>query len=366
VNRNLLVAAIFGQFLAAGSAVAQVDPNCRDDPSGGPCVEARVRRIREPYGVPSIEEHRAAGDQVRRIFYVGSTGYNRLFIAFVRPRGGDPIVSVHFPRRAGGQAEPPLQTALPWAVWQDVLFRSAYFDRDLAALPSRGGSRSICLDGGTYLVEATDPPLSREEPPTLRRAIGHDCEDGLAKQYAAEVERAALPLFPHCARLDPRQYPSPILQLEACRSLRGDRMAAAEVLNDAEAFRAISGSWDAARLARIFSERSRIDWNGERNEGGGAAAFWAAHATPAISVTNISYESIEGESADRVRLTGTLSRFVETRRAGVTAIETARVEQIWVRYLGAFRVESATVGPWEPYPPRRAATTGSSGDPDRR
>lgn len=354
---------------SAASAQPQSAQNCHNDPSSLACVEARVRRIREPYDVRSIEEHRTAGDQVRRVFYTGSNGYDRLLIAFTRPRGGDPFVSVHFPQRAGQQAEPPLQAALPWAVWQDVLFRSDYFDRNLTELPSRGGSRSVCLDGGTYLVEATDPALSREDPPTLRSALGHDCQDGLAKHYAAEVERAALPLFPPCARLDSRQYPTSVLQLEACRILRGDRMAAAEVRNSAEGFRAISGPWDAARLAPVFTERSRIDWNGERNPpDGSAATFWVAQATPEIGLTSIHFASIEGESPDRVRVAGTLSRPINTPRGRATGSETARVEQIWVRdHGGAFRVESATVGPWEPYPPRRAgAPTETNRDRRRR
>lgn len=41
-----------------------------------------------------------------------------------------------------------------------------------------------------------------------------------------------------------------------------------------------------------------------------------------------------------------------TSRGRATGRETARVEQIWTGEGGFFRVETATVGPWQPYPPR--------------
>ncbi len=338
---------------AAAQAPPRSDQACRGDLNSAACLEARARELREPYRVRSIEEHRAAGDQVRRVYYAG---YNKdlLLIAFVRPNGEDPFVSVHFPRRGSTEPEPPLRAALPWAVWEDILFRSRYFDRSLMPLP---GGRTLCLHGGTYLVEATDPPRVREESTAPRRALARDCEESLAIQFAAELGRAALPLFPHCARLASRQHTSPSLQLRACRILRGDRMAAAEVMNAAEGFRAISSSWDAAGLASVLDERSRIDWNGVRNPpASNAPLFWVERAMPTTGVTGLDFETIEGESPGRVRLTGSLGRSIERSRGVDAAVETARVEQVWVRDRnGAFRVESATVGPWQPYQPRRAA-----------
>jgi hypothetical protein len=333
------------------TAHAQTLQDCRNDRNNTRCVEMRLRRILEPYDVRPIEAHRATGDQVRRVFYVDSFGRALLLISFVRARGGIPTVWVNYPRRENRPTPAPLTAGVPWVVWQDVLSRSTYFDRGPAPLPS-AGEPSICLDGWTYLVEATDPA------PEGRRAVENACEFGPAARYAAEVERAALPLFPHCARLASRQYPLPSLQLLGCRLLRGDRIVAAEVMNLTTAFQTISGQGDAGRLAGVLTARTRIDWNGERNEPpASAATFWAMRATPAIGVTNLSIESIEGEAPGRVRLTGTLLRPIN----GV-AMETARVEQLWVREPGgAFRVESATVGPWEPYPPRRVTATNPAG-----
>lgn len=338
--------------IAPSAAQPQSDRNCREQLGSERRIEARQRRTFEAYEVRSLKSHCDAGDQVRRVFYVDGYGRDLLLIAFVRAPGHDPTVWVHFPRREREVAADPLRARVPWAVWQDVLFRSALFNRDLVPLPPGPESSTICLHGWIYVVEATDPPRSRGESASMRRAVGDACEPNLMQPYAIEIERMALPLFPHCARLATNHYRNPSTQLAACRILRGDSMAAAEVRNLAEVLRTISGPADAARLAGVLTDNSLIDWNGERNEGqGSAAAFWATHAAPIRGVTSLYFESIEGESANRVRLTGTLTRTTDTGRGGATGMETARVEQIWTGEGGFFRIERANVGPWEPYPP---------------
>lgn len=345
----VFLAAMFALAVAspATAAQAQNDPNCRGDRSSGACLEALSRGKSELYGVRTLEAHRTAGDQVRRIFYDDGYGDDLILIAFVRAPGANSVLSVHFPRLRDGRLREPLTVALSREAWRAALLRQA----DFTSTPPARDPSILCMHGWTYLIEAADPVRGREAE--QRRAIENSCDFGPAARHAAEIERAALPFFPYCARLDPRQHRNPASQLAACALLRGDRMAAAEVMNLAAPFRAITGPWDAAQLASVLTARSRINWNGERNEiGGSAAAFWATRAAPRISATTIRFEAIEGGGAGRVRAWGRLSRFVDGPQ-GLTTIETARVEQIWVRQpAGAFQVESATVGPWVPYTPR--------------
>jgi hypothetical protein len=50
----------------------------------------------------------------------------------------------------------------------------------------------------------------------------------------------------------------------------------------------------------------------------------------------------EGETADRVRVTGSLSRSLEN------VTETAAIEQIWARDInGEMQMQRATIGPWQ-------------------
>lgn len=130
-------------------------------------------------------------------------------------------------------------------------------------------------------------------------------------------------------------------------------MAAADVLNRARGFGMIDNEGDTARLAGLFSARSELRWDGAR-QAGDPAAIWAARAASRLGVTRLSIEAVEGISARRVRLTGHLSRTVDTRRGTSTGAETAQVEQLWQRDRdGFFRVAQATVGPWEPFSPQR-------------
>lgn len=352
---RLFVAVVFSLFLAAAPAVAQPRPNpdCRDDNGVNRCAEAQQGRVRALFGVRSIEEYQAAGDQVRRVFYVDGYGRDLILIAFVRAPGRDPTLWVHFPRREGEPATEPLQAAVPRLDWEDVLFRSALFDRDLVPRQPPPNTIPICMHNWGYTVEATDPARSQHEPATVRRATEHGCGASLVRFFAVEAQKAALPLLPYCARLDPGQHRNPAAQLAACRTLRGDRMAAAEALNRAGAFPQVDGPGDVVLIADRFAQGAVVDWNGERNQGDSSAAlFWATKVGEA-GHANFFYDSVEGLSGTRVRLTGFLSRSVEEPGSDRSTIHRARVEQIWaVTPIQEFQVERATVGPWEAAPQR--------------
>lgn len=352
---TLLLAVVGLAQPAAGAPAAppRPAPDCRDDNLVDRCAEAEQRRVRALYGVRSIEEHRAAGDQVRRVFYIDGYGRDLVAIAFVRAPGRDPTLSVHYPRREGEARPEPLSAPVPQAAWDDLLFRSALFDRALVPAPRPGNATSICLHSWVYTVEASDPARSRDEPARVRRATEDACENGLAKFFALEVERAALPLFAYCNRLDPTQHRNPASQLAACRMLSADRLAAAEVLNRLGVFQRVAGPDDASLVAGSFESRAAIEWNGERNQGSNSAAvFWARKVGEAHGA-NFHPLSVEGISGSRVRVTGRFHRGVEAGREQGTAGYFARVEMIWVfGPAQQFQVENASVGPWEPEPRR--------------
>ncbi|HEX8572945.1 MAG TPA: hypothetical protein VF759_09350 [Allosphingosinicella sp.] len=324
-------------------------PDCRDDRGVDRCAAGQQRRVRELYRLKSIEEHQAAGDQVRRVFYVDGYGRDLIAIAFVRSPGQDPAAWVHFPAAPRPAPAPPMQSLAPKAVWEEMLDRSWLFDRRLVAEKPEGPV--ICMHAWVYTIEATDPagPAGYEKSEPPRRKTGDACSDELAQDYGDEVAKAALPLFPACAALDPEQHCNAASQLAACAILRGDRMAAAEVLNRAGAFRRAREAGESVLLRGLFASRATVDWNG--SVGRDALRlhdFWLARleeaGRPAFYV-----ESVEGLSSQRVRLIGTLTR-TEERPAGERTL-TARVEQIW-HFTPAreYQVESVKVGPFEPAP----------------
>lgn len=325
--------------------------DCHDDDLVDRCSPEQQRRVRELFGVKPIEAHRDAGDQVRRAFYVDGYGNDVVAIAFIRPKGGDPTLWVHFPSEPDGKRPEPLRAPVTQEVWDGVLDRSRNFDRPLAAPapePDAPGMQtiSLCIHSWVYTVEATDPAEGEYSPATLRRRTEDACDDGLAEPYATELQRAAVPLLPPCARLDRSLHRNEATLLSACRLLRGDRLAAAEVMNQLDRLRRAEGPEEVALIAGLFAYDARIDWAGEILDAkGGAAAAWARKLAEG-GRTVLYYDVIEGESADRVRFVGLLSRSVD----GEDRYRLARVEQIWVREGRDFEIERATVGPFEPEP----------------
>lgn len=342
----LLMTAAWLILAFAPAADEPSPPGCRDDRGVDRCTAERQRLVREHYRVKSIEEHQAAGEQVRRVFYVDGYGRDLLAIAFVRAPGRDPEVRIHLPPPAGSAAAPPMEAMVPKAAWEEVLDRSWLFDRELVAVKPDGPV--ICMHSWVYTIEASDPAgpatYGRSRPP--RRKTGDACRDDLAQAYADDVARLALPLFPACAALDPGLHRNDASRLAACGILRGDRLAAAEVLNNADAFRRARQVDEAILLRGRFASAATIDWNGSVSRDSlRLHEFWLAKMAEAGS-PSFYIDSVEGLTSQRARLLGTLSR-TEERPEGERRLR-ARVEQIWVfTPAREYQVESVKVGPFE-------------------
>lgn len=347
--RFMLLTATAGLVMAFAPVSTQPAAGCRDDRGTDRCTAEQQRLVRQLFRVKAIEEHQAAGDQVRRVFYVDGYGRDLIAIAFVRADGDGPTVWVYFPVAPGSAPTPPMQAPVPKAVWKEVLDRSWLFDRSL--VPEKQDGLVICSHAWLYTIEAIDPaePGSYEKAHPPRRKTGDACSDDLAQDYGNFLAQAALPLFPACAALDPEQHRNEASRLAACRILRGDRLAAAEVLNRADAFRRARQADEAVLLRGRFASRATIDWNGSVSRDSlSLHEFWLARmeeaGRPAFYI-----ESVEGLSSRRARLLGTLER-TEERPEGERNLR-ARFEQIWMfTPAREYQVESVKVGPFEPAP----------------
>lgn len=282
---------------------------CVYDRNAAGWAEEREARLRGIYDVLPIKAHQARGDQMRRAFFVDGNGHDVVAIVFVRTPGREPTAWIHFPRRQGKAASEPLQAEVPKAVWQHVLNRSWLFDRKLVALPTvhDDGSITLCLHPWNYTVEALDLPepdaSARADP--ARRRTGNSCEDDLIQDYANELGRTALPLFPACAALDPAGYRNDALRLEDCAKLRGDRLAAAEVLNIASGFREPGDPEDSPALARLFADGAVVHWEGTVLRGPALEKAWLAKLKSSRAYY-FRAQSVEGLSSEKVRLIGNL------------------------------------------------------------
>ncbi len=354
------IAFILAAALAAAAAPAPaqrtVDPNCSDDRGVDRCSPEQQRRTRQLFGVRSIEDHRAAGDEIRRVFYVDGYGRDIVLIAFVRAAGREPTAWVHYPEREGEARSEPFQAPVPLAVWNDVIESSANFHRRFEVpareRTERAGEEQemiICLHSWVYTMEAVNRP-EYDGQPQIRRKVEDACENGPGEMFAQRLDEIARSLFPHCAALDITQHRNAAMALSACRILSGDRLAAAQVLNSADPFTNVQGREDTHLLARVFDDDATIDWAGEQHRGGyrEAAEFWTARLQGAEGRTIFYIHAVEGVNGARARLAGSLVRpaaAVAGRREGY---ESATVEQIWIGDEDEWLIERAVVGPWRP------------------
>jgi hypothetical protein len=330
---------------APAAGAEQSSDDCDDDRGIDRCAPDQQKRVRELFGLEPIERHIAAGDQVRRVFYVDGYGRDVVAIVFIRPRGGDPQLRVHFPLREGEARRKPLEALVPQQVWESMIERSALFDRNLVPLqPSGDDPMTISLHSWGYTIEAADPDAASAGE-KLRRKVGDACNDHLVQSYALDVSRAAVPLLPACALLERRNHRNWAALLAACSLLAGDRLAAAEVMNRAEIFRQARRREDIRLLDGIFSDEAVVDWSARRNTGRrSAAAFWLEQGAGGGSEPNLFLESVEGLGQGRTRLKGAISRM---RAGDSNGYERAEVEQIWAPGLsGEPEIEKVTVGPW--------------------
>ena len=341
------------------------DHNCEDDRGVNRCDAEQQRKMRALYGLEPIETHLAGGDVVHRAMFVDGYGRDVVAISFVRPKGADPVLSVHAPADPDGTRPEALTAPVPKNVWDRLIERSQHFDRELAPpvveeKPKPGKKRekpvtertggetiTICLHSWVYVVEATEAPSS-DRTAKVRRTVEDACEDGLAEVYARELANAAVTLLPPCALLDRKQHRNLPSLLRACTSLSGDRLAAAEVMNAVEVFRRVDRPTEAALLHGVFHYSIELDWQGTSVKGSRAAAeTWATNS--AGRAIHLFHESFEGVTPDEVRFVGFLSRVTEGP-GGDWVHHRARVEQTWVRDAGRFEIRRASVGPWEKEP----------------
>jgi hypothetical protein len=294
-------------------------------------------RLLAVYGLPSVEQLRDGGAQVRRVFYVDGNGFDVIALSFVRGPASPPEVTVHFPPREGQPPREPLRAQLTPTVWNDVLQRSEIFDRTLAPVAGPEPVR-LCSHSWTYTAEASDPAEAFAQA-TMRRATQDACDEGLVQPFAVALYQIAAPLFPQCDLLDRDQHRNGATLLAQCGMLSGDTIAAAEAYNRIGGLKG-GGNPEYLPLLRSILHGATLEWDGVRL--GSAPEAWLAR-TSGASIASFFPLAARGETSARVRMTGTFERWVDL--PGGSVRENAPVELIWVRRQdGSFTVSRAVVG----------------------
>ncbi len=126
--------------------------------------------------MPSLEQLRDDGVQVRRIFYSRAHEWSEWDIGalvFERRPGRGPVVRFQPPRDADGRLPEPLVAELTLEAWRETLTRAEDIERHF--VPQRD-DQTVCMSGADYTVEIADPAVA-EVPASLYRRSENACLD---------------------------------------------------------------------------------------------------------------------------------------------------------------------------------------------
>ena len=173
-----------GQSVYSGCVQAD-SPNCR---------ARRERHQLGIYGVRPVDELARDGIEVRRLFVLNAHYADMGLIAFSRDHGGAPRLSLQ-PPGYGLTRRPPLSTAVPLPLWEEVRAEADAFHRGrrMAVL----AADEVCADAWTYIIETGTPA----EGVAGARSAVRIVDQCSGPQHPYWLAERALGLFPACARL---------------------------------------------------------------------------------------------------------------------------------------------------------------------
>jgi hypothetical protein len=237
-----------------------VDRDCVNDQLDR-CGSGQQDRVRAALAMAAIEAESAAGAEVYRAFFIDGYGRDMPGIAFERRHGAPPEVVVY------GLEGVRMSAEVSTAIWLDVQNRARFATRELTPPPGEGDEPfNICLHPWVYTVEITNAAERGVPNPEIKRRTEDSCQGGLTARFANDLAALAIKKFPACDALDADEHRNDIARLEVCGRFRGDRLAAAELMNqigwrvtpeeDAETPFAWSRSFGV-------NASTRLEWDGQ-------------------------------------------------------------------------------------------------------
>lgn len=318
-------------LLLQSGAPAEATPDCSDDRGQDRCSAEARETQRALYGVPTAEEMTADGTQMVRAFFVDGYGRDVGMVTAMRRAGESPRVEARgVPLESSGAAGTVLMSTLTLPQWTELVGSVEYVDRDLAPIVRNGNviPPAPCLHSWVSTIEVIDADGA------VRRKTQDACGEGLVTNAAFGLATVAVNADPACALMDPALVRNDVIRLAACRTLSGDRLAAAEAWN----MLAQSGFTSPERhsepeLVQYFYDRAIIEGVAVENSSTAGARWQTIMNGGRFWPTRV-----RGKSADSVQVEGTVSRPQGARDGEWLQVP---VSMQWTRRNGfGFRLES--------------------------
>lgn len=344
-----MLIALFGAALI-GAQSAPADRTCLDDNNRDICAAPMRAELLETLGMATAEADAAAGVESYRVFFVDGYGRDLPGFVFERRPGSGPMSVVY--GTEGRRLEAPVSPA----VWDEVVARAEFADRDLVQLPADpNAGPGFCLHAWSSTVEMTNTPVTRWRSEPVRRRTENACNDALTTRFAFFVAEQTLKAQPHCQGLDPDRQRNVATLLASCMALKGDRVAAGSAFDQISDGRPRQG----ADLTNPFVWQNylgtngapRLDWAGQTVVGAqgrdrAVAEFIIARLAehPSLRFHPSTYDATD---ARRVVVTGK-AQYSEEAEGGEERWLQADFTQTWIwdPYVNQWMVSDWTVQPF--------------------
>lgn len=347
-------------FLSAALLGGQTAPDrtCLDDNNRDICAPAMRAELLQRFGMVSAEADAAAGVESYRVFFVDGYGQDMPALVFERRPGSGPMSVVY--GSGGSRLEAPVGPS----IWDEVVARAEFADRELSESPSAGGTASnaapsICLHAWSTTVEMINSPVTRWHREPVRRRTESACNGALTTRYGFFLAEQTLTAQPHCQGLDQDRQRNVVTLIATCMALKGDRIAAASVRDQISQGQPRPGLDPLSPYAwqnYLGSNGSpRLNWGGEivvtqQGRDRNVAEFVIARLRerPGLRFYPATYDAPD---ARRVLVTGR-AQYPEEDAEGQERLVSADFTQTWVwdPSLNEWMVADWTVEPFRPRP----------------
>lgn len=343
----IFVASILGLVLS-GQDVPTLSPDCRDDNGTDRCSQTNRAAVLNTLGMLAIEDEKTAGVEVYRVIQIDGYGNVMPSIAYERRPGSAPQVVIY---AADGNKMAAPVTAREWSTVQGM---ARFADRTLEPLPGPTDALAgLCLHAWLSTVEIANAAERGMPNGPVRRRTESACNGTLTTRFAFDLPALAIKHFPECDVLDPEDYRNDVTRLAQCVRFKGDRLAAAELMNQVGWRLTPDREPDTARAwASQFglNAETRLDWAGHtvtarRGINSNAVATYLAQRQTETPSLRAYIGSFNGTSSTRVETTG---------RTDMDGPENSRLSatfsQVWVWNSAGLNwtLERWTVQPFEP------------------
>lgn len=334
----MLLAAVLA--FQSGPSLPARDP-CLDDNHRNVCSATVQAEVLDKLGLKSIAAEAESGAEVYRARFVDGYGRDMPAVAFVRRPGQEPMVEV------SGVESRKMSGPVSLAVWQDVVRRARFADRDLLPLESgnREGIGSLCFHAWVVSIEMANPSGGGSGGRAVRQKTASACGAGLTTDFAFDLADKAKQALPACDALDQSMTRGAVGALAVCMRLTGDRLAAASLFNTRNTGgprygldRKDAGVW---RAYLGTNGSPKLDWAGQKIETdrgrNNHVAVFIADQVAADERLRFEPQDYHGESSKRARIQG---RAINGKGQNATYHQT----WVWDPNLSEWMVEDFTVG----------------------